>query len=89
MIRADLTLEETYIPPDEPVAFPILALAGSRSGRDKEASRVGGDSVEFWRRATRAPFRERQVGTDWYILQEEEGVRAVLEEAKTFLLAIP
>ena len=88
VIKADLTLEETYTPPATHAAFPIVALVGTLPGRDKEKSVVSAASAELWGMATSAPYRQRQLSTDWYIMQEESGVQAILEEAKTFLLAL-
>ena len=87
MIQADLTLEETYAPPaaGDVAAFPITAVSGSKPGRDQEHSKVQTEAAELWCGATSAPSKLVSVDTDWYVLQEEAGVRAVLAEVTGFM----
>ena len=87
VIHADLTLEETYKPPKqgEVAAFPITAIAGKKPGRDQEKSLIKKEDAELWGQATSAPFKAVIVDTDWYVLQEESGVKAVLAEVKGFM----
>ena len=85
VIRADLALEETYTPPTEVAAFPIVAVAGTKPGRDKQSSLVGAEAAGLWERATSSSFKRLDVATDWYVLQEEAGVKAVLAAVATFM----
>jgi len=90
VIQADLTLEEQYAPPSagSVAAFPITAVAGTKPGRDQEKSMVLADAADLWCAATSAPYKLLTVGTDWYVLQEESGVRAVLGEVTSFMGAL-
>ena len=85
IIKADLTLEETYKPTAEVAAFPIVAVLGKKEGRDQEKTKVAKESAELWGAATSAPFKSVPVDTDWYVLQEEAGVKAVLGEVASFM----
>lgn len=87
VIRADLGLEETYSPPSSVAAFPIVAMSGKRPGRDQQKSFVSAEAAGLWGRATSAPFRHVAVDTDWYLFQEEVGVKAALDEASRALAA--
>ena len=91
VIKADITLEETYVPPSEgkaAAAFPIVAMYGTKTpARDKEGSAVSRQAAELWTAATSAPSRVAAVeGVDWYVLLEEAGVKAVLAEVKNGLV---
>ena len=91
VIRADLTLEETYVP-SKPAALavPIIAVIGAKPGRDKEHSAVTADDAELWIDATSSKAASKVVvcgEVDWYVLQEAAGTRAVFEEVGTFLRA--
>ena len=88
VIRADLGLEETYSSSSGAAAFPIVAMAGTKPGRDQEKSMVASDSAALWGQATSAPFKPVSVDTDWYVLQEEAGVRAVLDEVAHFFKSL-
>ena len=90
VIRADLTLEETYPASTKLAAVPTFVFVGTRPSRDREASRVDADSAAFWLQATSAAGSKvcELTDCDWYILQEEVGVRAVLREAATFMRAL-
>ena len=89
VIRADVTLEETYAPPKagEVAGCPIIAVVGEKVGRDKEKSLVAKADAELWLTATSAPASKLVPlpAVDWYVLQEEAGVRAVLKEVTSFM----
>mmetsp|Transcript_62297 Transcript_62297/g.103590 ORF Transcript_62297/g.103590 Transcript_62297/m.103590 type:complete len:332 (+) Transcript_62297:35-1030(+) len=84
VIRADMQLEETYVPllPERCVCVPIFAFFGEKPGRDKEATRVSRDDASLWLAATHekttsciVPIAE----SDWYLFQDEKAVRALHE----------
>ena len=91
VIQADLTLEETYTPPaaGQVAAFPIIAVVGTVRGRDQEKSMIAEEAAELWLASTSAPAsRLLNVPTDWYVLQEEAGVKAVLAEITALMGAL-
>ena len=81
VIRADIALEERYVPPKEPAGFPILSVRGGKTpSRDKEASAVSVEAAELWKQATTSACEVLTLpDVDWYVLQEEQGARAVVE----------
>lgn len=86
VIKADIALEETYTPPNasELAAFPIVSVYGAKTpGRDKEKSAVEKSAAELWRDATTSTCAVLGVpDVDWYVFQEEKGVKAVLAEVQ-------
>lgn len=93
VIRADLSLEETYEPPaaEERAGVPIVAIVGIKPGRDKEATRVAPAEAAAWLEATTSRSHSRVItleASDWYVLQDEAGVRAVFSEVRSGLEAV-
>ena len=83
VIRADLALEETYTaPPAAASGVPIVAVIGSKVGRDKEKSVVSRANAGLWAGSSTAAGSKVVVldALDWYVLQEADGARAVLAE---------
>ena len=70
--------------------MPTLAFYGARAGRDKERTSVGAAEAELWVGATSAAASRAIAleSVDWYVLQEEAGVRAVLGEVAAFMGAL-
>ena len=91
VIQADLALEETYRhTPGTRASARTLAFVGGKAGRDKERSRVVEDAARLWLDATTAPGSRLVTlpELDWYVLQEEAGVRAVLTELHAVMDAL-
>lgn len=86
VIRADLTLEETYAPSSRVAAVPTLAFIGSKAGRDKEKTLIKPADAELWLAATSAAgSRLISLECDWYVMQEEAGAKAVIAELDAFM----
>lgn len=91
VIKADISLEELYAPPKdtELASFPLLSVYGTKTpGRDKEKSAVSKESAELWASATTSTCSVVGLdGVDWYVFQEEKGVKATLSALKERLAA--
>ena len=84
------SLEETYAPSAPNAAVPTVVFHGTKPGRDKERSIVKAEEAQLWLSATSAKAASKAVAleTDWYVLQEEAGVRTVLTEVRGFMQAL-
>ena len=57
-------------------------------GRDQEKSLVSKEAADLWCMATSASAKVVSIDTDWYVLQEESGVNAVLGQVTAFMGAL-
>jgi medium-chain acyl-[acyl-carrier-protein] hydrolase len=80
VLRADLTLNETYIlEPESPLDCPIEAYAGI------DDPRVGAAGLEAWRQHTRASFEWAQVEGEHFYLSAPAGKRTILAKLAAVL----
>lgn len=84
VVQADCQLEETYRsdPTRCTVPFPIIAVHGVQLGRDAEQTTVQAEHAQLWS-ACSTVLSSRIVALDahdWYMLEDDDGVKAVLRE---------
>ena len=91
VIKADLALEETYRGADGRKAGVLtVAIVGKQPGRDQEQTVVKADDAQLWVADSSASGSKLVVldALDWYVLQEEAGVNAVLAEVTAVMGAL-
>ena len=93
IIKADCELEETYKrAPNKLVSIPTLAIHGTVPGRDQEKSLTPPDAAALWMNATAVKAADKSrvvpVAQDWYMLEDEEGAKALLREVGAFFTKV-
>jgi len=91
VIKADLALEETYTGANgRKVGVVTFAVVGTQPGRDKEKTKVQPEDAQLWLSDTSSTGSRLILldNVDWYVLQEETGARAVIQEVSTFMLNV-
>ena len=91
VIRDDLALEETYTCQTGHIAaVPTTAVHGTKPGRDKETTKIAAQDAQLWVSATSAAASKvvSLEQCDWYVLQDEAGVKAVLSEVNGFMQSL-
>jgi surfactin synthase thioesterase subunit len=87
-VKADVALEETYSPDaGRRSSLLMLVLYGTRHGPKEGDTLITREQADYWMQTSKNPI-SRVVSLDafdWFLLEDDEGVTAVLSELRGFI----